>query len=192
MGPFDAFLSTLGNLGNSIGGYVRPSLEQLGLLKPPAVVSPIPQGYVPPTPTPTPNYSDIISRGMQNFSPGNVVPAASMSSQLATAGQGLPDPRIAAVLSLMESGGGQRMRNNNLFNLGPGIPYPDLQTAILGGGENNQFGFKGIMREGGPYQDYRQSGNLEDFFSIFTPPGPGNPTIEELLNSYYELRKLFE
>lgn len=191
MGPFDGFLSTLGALGNSIGGYVRPSLEQLGLMKPPPVVSPVPTGYVPPTPTPTPNYPDIISRGMQNFSP-DAVPAASMSSQLAQAGQGLPDPLIAAVMALIESGGGQHMRNNNLFNIGPGISYPDLQTAIVGGGQNNQLGFQGIMREGGPYQQYRQSGNLGDFFNTFTPPSPGNPTLEELLKSYYELRKLFE
>ena len=67
MGPFDAFLSTLGSLKNSIGDYVRPSLEQLGLLKPPPVVSPLPDGYVPPTPTPTPSPRQFIPNFPQSL-----------------------------------------------------------------------------------------------------------------------------
>lgn len=65
MNPLDALLSRLGSLGSTIGQYVQPSLEQLGLTRP-KVVSPIPDVRPQPdirmifnTPTPSPTPSPI-------------------------------------------------------------------------------------------------------------------------------------
>lgn len=162
-------------------------------VKPEPSISPVPEGSQP-TPAPTPNYPQIITQGMQRFLPDNPPPAATMGAQLAQAGRGLPDPLLPAIVALMESGGGANMKGNNMFNIGPGVSYPDLQTAIIGGGPDNQRGMQGLLRPGGLYDTYRNSGRLEDFFNTFTPPGPehGNPSMEELIQRYNALKLLFQ
>ncbi len=155
--------------------------------------SPASAASASPTPTPAPSMSDRIRSGLLKYQAD--IPAATLSSELAQAGMGLPDPFLPAVMTLMETRGGQDMATpNNLFNIGPGIEYDDPRTSIIGGGERNQKGFEGIMREGGLYQPYRDSGRLEDFFSVFTPPGEqyGNPSMEELLKRYQLLRAYFQ
>lgn len=166
----------------------------LGLFRssPSPIVSPVPDNPMSQY-NPQEQAATRISQGMQKFSP-DTVPMATMSSELSQAGQGLPDELLPAIIGLMESGGGQHMKNNNPYNIGPGIKYPDLRTSIIGGGDKNQKGLKGLLREGGPYQKYRDSGKLEDFFNTFTPPGieNGNPSMEELISRYKKLRLLFQ
>ncbi len=151
-----------------------------------------------PTPTPTPQAPDAsrIQAGFERWRQP-APPIATMSGQLAQAGQGLPHPLLPAIMSLVESGGltNQRMADySNPFGImSPGtqdlVRYPDPQTAILGGG--GQRGFAGLMRSGGPYEEYLQSGDLADFFKRYTPPSPANPSQEELIQRFNMLRSLF-
>lgn len=157
-------------------------------------------GQEPTTPSPSPSAMpspggtispELLSKGFNQFS-NPTPPISAYAPQLAQAGQNLPDPLLPAVMSLMETGGMQHMASgNNPFNIGPGISYPSPDVAILGGGPNNQQGLAGILKSG-IYNDYIKSGNLEDFFKHFTPPGGDNPSMEELLNRYMTLRSLFE
>lgn len=190
-------------------------LESLMSLLAPKTVSPLQEEpdirmrFDAPTPTPTPMQAptmpqedqynggsidpSVIAQGFQKFS-ATPPPVASMSSEIASAGEGLPDELLPAILALMETGGGKHMASkNNPYNLGPGIEYPDLKTAIVGGGPRDQKGFKGVIH-GGLYDKYKESGKLEDFFNTFTPPGPehGNPSMEELIQRYHSLRSLFQ
>ena len=180
----------------SSSAQVRPLMSPVspgeGLIPPP------PQAQV--SPQVQPSLADLIASGLGKFS-NSPVPIASMSGQLAQAGQGLPDELLPTIMALLETGGGQRMTaNNNLYNLQGTqdgrtkfIDYPDLQTAILGG--NGSRGLAGTIKDpAGYYGDYLKSGNLEDFFKRFTPPGEdyGNPGMEELVARYNALReKLF-
>lgn len=129
-----------------------------------------------PTPTPTPvipqnrrELADRIKKGLMKYD--STMPVATMSSQLAEAGEGLPDPLLPAIMSLVETHGGRDITRgqNNIYNMLPtraGISYPDLQRAILGG--NGQKGFRGVVT-GGLYNDYLESGNLHDFFDTYSP-----------------------
>lgn len=156
------------------------------------IITPIPDQQPHQAPQ-QPSMRDRISSGLSKYQQD--IPVATLSGELAQAGEGLPDPFLPVIMSLMETHGGEKMATpNNLFNIGPGITYDDPITAILGGGARDQKGLKGLLREGGPYQQYRDTGNLEDFFSRFTPPGEayGNPSMEELLQRYAALRSYFE
>lgn len=149
-----------------------------------------------PTPTPTPDpLKQRIDQGMQNFSVPPP-PVATLSGQLAEAGQQLPDPLLPAILSLMETGGlnpSQTQTLNNMFNIGPGINYPQPETAILGGGSNNQQGLLGTLLNSGYYDGYLQSGDLRDFFRHFTPSSdPRNPNQDQLIQRYNMLQSLFQ
>lgn len=183
------------SIANTIRGIMRSK---------PEMMSPIPEAernapYERQTPMPTPGVSpQQIQQGYQRFSQ-TPPPIAEYAELLAQAGQGLPDPLLPAVMPLMETGGGNRMvANNNYYNVRGQqngetkfIDYPDAQTAILGG--NGSQGFKGLIGENPRYQEYRDSGDLADFFQRYTPPGAeyGNPTMEELLARYAALRLLF-
>lgn len=212
-------LDFLDNIKNTLESYFQPAASRVGGAanaitntflhqdKPPQLVSPVPQNQTMPAaqtqqpaqaqpPQQQPSGQDLlthqIQHGFDNYSQPPV-PAATMSGELAQAGSQLPDQLLPAVLALMES---QGMSNpttpNNMFNIGPGINYPDPRTAILGGGSQNQEGLLGILKSG-LYDKYLQSGNLADFFQTFTPPGEqyGNPSMEELLSRYNQIRSLF-
>ncbi len=161
----------------------------------PAVASPLPSDYVynPQSAQVAPNLEDIIKAGLSKFGDGNPL-IATASSQLAQAGQGLPDQLLPTILALMETQGGKtQVANNNPFNINDGtgfVQYPDLTTAILGGGDRQ--GMAGLLN--GPYYDkYRQTGNIQDFFNTYTPPGPehGNPSLEELVSRYLQIKSSF-
>ena len=178
-----------------------------GLNKPRQMLSP----YVEPTPTPTltpkpKGYTaDQIKDGLTKFGP--TTPLIDSADDLATAVSKMPkgvDPLLPVVVSLMETGGGQKMTaENNPFNLRGEqygrrkfIDYPDIKTSILGGDNRGvkSKGFTGTINEHPSYAQFRKTGNLEDFFSSYTPPGKeyGNPTMPELISRYQQLRSLFE
>lgn len=158
-------------------------LQLLGIKKPQPVVA--------KTAKPKDLLLESIQKGLLDYgSP----PVATQAAALAEAGRGLPDPYLPAILSLIETGGGRKITrgSNNLFNILPtraGVDYPDYKTAILGGG--SQKGLRGLLRKGGLYQDYLDSGNLSDFFTRYSPPSE-NASIEDQLSRYQELRSLFE
>jgi hypothetical protein len=142
--------------------------------------------------------------GFNNYSPN--LPIASQSGLFSQAAQQLPgniDKFLPAIISLMETSGGRNMAApNNFFNLS-GIQngqqglvsYPDLKTALVGGmnGGVQSQGFMGNLLNNPAYKPFLQSGNLADFFKIYTPPGVnnGNPTLPMLLNRYDTIRQNF-
>lgn len=164
---------------------------------------PQPQSQVQGAQTSAPSPQDF-QKGFNAF--GNNVPVATASADFAQGAQQLPpnvDPYLAAVIALMETAGGSRSAAvNNPFNISGTqdgnqgfINYPDYRTALLGGDNNGtpSRGFTGTILNNPAYADFRNSGNLADFFNTYTPPGAqnGNPTLEELLSRYMQLRQLF-
>ena len=219
MGFFDnvrnSLMDVFGLVGEKAQQGLKSGFQQLSnpVQAQEKVISPLPDDIKTrplPTPTPAPqrpqapprrsveDLTGTIQSGLERFSPGT--PLASQSAQLAQAGQDLPDQLLPVLVALAETRGGkdllERTRGaNNPFNImygGDLIDYPDLSTAILGGGGSR--GFSGLMRPGGLYEDYRQSGDLSDFLSRFSPFGSeyGNPEEEQQLSNYAYLRSLFE
>lgn len=164
------------------------------------IISPIPQDQMlnqNPKPKQLPPLKQTIDKGLQSYSPNQPVPVATLSGDLAQAGNTLQsqhpnvDPLLPVILAIMESGGGRNLTSpNNLYNIGPGVSYPSPDVSILGGGQDNQRGLLGVLT-GGLYNDYLNSGNLADFFNRFTPQGNGNPTLAELLARYQQIRSNF-
>ena len=152
---------------------------------------------ITPSPSPKPsldNLSDRISRGLAN-SAFKDAPIATLSSSLADAGENLPDPFLPTIMALMESRGLQDQKPKqaanpyNILNNGQPVDYEGNPSLAISGGTDSQGvkrrGFKGIMRKGGIYDDYLQSGNLSNFFSKFTPESdPLNPSNKELVERY--------
>lgn len=146
-------------------------------------------------------------QGLQAYDPRT--PLATGSAQLAQGAAQLPpkvDPYLAAVISLMETHGGlyQAAQNDpfNTYGIQNGrsqfINYPDLTTAILGGNNNGvpAQGFYGNIMNNSAYAPFRQSGNLSDFFSAYTPwkDKQGNiinPDPQTLIDRYNSLRHYF-
>jgi hypothetical protein len=185
-----------------ISGNISKTMNDIPMYSGPVIPAFDPRmtDYTPPsqtTPSPAPQrpLQQRIESGLSKFS-NPPPPIATMSSQLAQAGQGLPDQLLPAILSLMETGGmqeGKTLTPNNPYNIGPGVNYSDPSIAILGGGDQNQLGLSGLLRPTGLYSDYLQSGDLSQFFNRFTPPSdPRNPSTEELVNRYNLLKALFE
>ena len=197
MNPVTLGLILLLGLGGLIGGG---QLKKRG--------EPKVQAYQPtptPTPTPTPPYEENIHKGFEKYGAGREVPMATMSAQLAELGQQLPNPYLPAALALKESSGlvntpeNQRMRAySNPFgikDIGGLVRYPNLQTAIMGGGNRApggtpQMGLKGTLLSD-YYKDYRQSGNLEDFLRVYTPPGGTNASMQTQLAVLKQLLSYF-
>jgi hypothetical protein len=174
---------------------------------------PAPTPAPSPTPTPKPQgiTEDQIKQGLLKFAPNT--PLATESGALAEASTKLPknvDPLLPAVVALMETRGGldnqdskKKTGKNNFFNLfgtQNGVPrklidYPDIRTSIVGGDNQGvkSKGFVGTINEHPSYEAFRKSGNLEDFFIHYTPPGEehGNPEMSQLLERYQQLRDLF-
>lgn len=146
-----------------------------------------------PTPTPTPHpLQGAIEKALNEYRGG--VPIATMAAQLAQAGEGLPDPLMPAIMPLIETAGGEAITrgNNNLYNMLPteaGVNYPDYETAILGGGPDEQKGFVGTIK-GGKYDDYLESGDLADFFDTFSPSHE-NAAIADQITRYNSIRKQY-
>lgn len=154
--------------------------------------------------TPRPSANDYMA-GFSKF--GNSgAPIATQSASFAEAAKRLPDnidPFLPAVIALMETAGGSRqVANNNPFNIRGQqngtlkfIDYISPEVALLGGDNNGvqSKGFIGQLLTNPAYANFLKTGNLSDFFNSYTPPGPayGNPSMEELLARYSNLRSLF-
>ena len=147
-----------------------------------------------PTPTMKPpemtdeDYAKVIEMGLQDWGKGSAPPMATQSASLAKLGSELPERYLPAALSIKETGALSNSESarvkNNPYGIGPGVQYPDLETATLGGGPENQRGLKGVLlgREGEPskYKKYLDSGDLGDFFDTYTPDSdPRNPKNDE-------------
>lgn len=189
--------------GQGLGEFL---LSSLGVGQAPSVGAGVESTALPtPSPAPTDNQfgvprdqaalEEIITAGLadSNFADA---PISTLSGQLAQAGAGLPeavDPLLPVILSLMETSGGRNLSApNNLFNIGPGISYPDPVVNILGGGPQDQLGLAGVLRPGGIYDPFLQTGDLSEFFRTFTPEtDPANPSNEELVNRFNTLRDIF-
>ena len=185
-------------LPQDIGNNLRAMSSRM--LNPNASSMDVPNIVTPPPPKP--DYSALkskIDQGLSKYSPDQPLPIASMSGQLAEAGSQLgQNDLLPTIMALMETGGGTKsVGNNNPYNIRgiqdnkrQFINYPDLQTSILGGGD--QKGFLGTILNSGYYNDFNQSGNLADFFKTFTPQGEGNPSQEELIARYLQLMSYFQ
>lgn len=163
--------------------------------------SPSPTIQQQPSPTPRPDNSGLqqqIESGLNRFS-SPPPPIATLSAQLAQAGQQLPptvNPLLPTILALMESRGLQDPRpaaSSNPYNImAPDlVQYQDPGQAILGG--NGKLGLMGLLREGGLYQDFRNTGDISTFFNRFTPASdPLNPSNDQLVERYNTLLQLFQ
>lgn len=154
--------------------------------------------YISPTPTQMPAVvNNALLQHIQKGLAGT--PAATLSAQFAQAGQGLADPYLPAVLARKETGGGKRMSDkNNLLNILYGgighSPYDSPEQNIVGG--NGKKGWMGLMH-GGLYDKYLNSGDLNDFFKVYTPHvdnngKPINGGYPEQISQYNAIRKSFE
>lgn len=166
--------------------------------------SPSPSVSPQPSPSMAPSQDTLqqqIDSGLQRFSQraGSEVPIASLSAELAQAGRQLPQeinqPFLPTILALMESRGlldSRPAQYANPYNvMAPDlVQYANPQQAILGG--DGKLGLMGLLREGGPYQSFRETGNIADFFNTFTPSSdPLNPSNQDLVDRYNSLLSLF-
>jgi hypothetical protein len=177
----------------------------------PKLAIPIPQSQYLGNPPPVPVSQQksipkpaVFQNGFTKFN--EEAPVATQSAIFAKAAKQLPsniDPLLPAIIAIMETGGGSKLAaNNNLFNLrgtqdgqNKFIDYPSMETALLGGknrGVESQ-GFIGTILNNPSYSKFRSSGDIADFFKVYTPPGSqyGNPTLEELISRYHSIRTLF-
>lgn len=122
---------------------------------------------------------------------------AKYAMEFAKAGINLPDPYLPAVLSLKETSGGKHLsRENNWLNIGPDIDYSSVEQNVLGG--EGKKGFMGLMQSG-LYDAYLKSGDLNEFFKVYTPQAYKNPdgsmgyngTYPQQINQYNSLRENF-
>jgi hypothetical protein len=166
--------------------------------------TPTPTATPTPTPTPTPTqsqFAQLIQNGIKKF--GANAPMATLSAELASVGQGMggkSDPLLPTIVGLMESGGlqapvqQQKANPFNIMNNGQVVDYNGLpQVAVTGGtaGGIPRQGFAGTMKSP-VYADYLKSGSLSDFFNHFTPPNdPRNPSNEELIRRYNDLKQRY-
>jgi hypothetical protein len=197
------FAGNIGSgIGNFIGGLIPKATYSYDFRSPapsaaptaaPAIASPVPQ----PTQSPAPNnLEDVIKKAYAAY--GNP-PVATLSAQLAKAGEGLPDPYLPAINALKETGGGRKLKySNNFMNiLAPGQQnYPNPESNIFGEEGDNRYSFAELLKTA-PYAPYRESGDLADFFKVYTPDRDRNgvrntnPTIAEQVALYNELRKQY-
>ena len=205
----------LDNLSQSLSNYFSPALSNVKNIfdtlipsKKKASLGSVPVPNIP-TPSPVPTQrplpsADVFSEGFNKFAPN--VPVANYSSDFATAAGKLPptiDPLLPAIMALIETSGGvHSAAANNPFNIKgiqkgktKFIDYPDISTALLGGQNEDivSSGLVGQLLNNSSYGKFRETGNLEDFFNSYSPPGPeyGNPSIDKLLGDYNSLRALF-
>lgn len=208
--PQSVDMNTLGNL---LGGAANKVGDFFGGLFPSKTYhfdyrSPAPQATGAPASTPTPTIAPmatatpapsappsdlegVIRKAMAAY--GNP-PVATLSAELAQAGEGLPDPLLPAVVSLKESSGGKKLTYpNNFVNiLQPGkFDYPTPQSNITGEHGDDRWSFKELLNEGSAYGKYRKSGDLADFFQSYTPPGGSNASLEDQIAMYNLLKEKY-
>ena len=175
-----------GGLIQAVKGGIAPSPQPI-------------QGGITPTATPAPqsNIAEAIKRAYEMYNPH--APLATLSGELAAAGEGLPDPFLPAIVGMKESSGGTHMTYPNypLNILAPGqYDYPTIQSNISGGPGDQRLSFKELLQTN-PYADYRASGNVADFFKRYTPDTDSsgnrnsNATIADQVALYNELRRRY-
>jgi hypothetical protein len=147
-----------------------------------------------PTPTtPAPMSIDAIAEaiktGLNNYGErsGQENPLATVSAQLASAGSqnNLPDPYLLPTINLKETSGSKFLKNkNNYFNYGD-WGNNDITQSI------NQVA-KSLGKPEGLYKDYLKTGDMADFFKVYTPTqDPLNPSYQEQIRQFNQLRKYF-
>jgi hypothetical protein len=154
-------------------------------------------------PAPAANSPDDLTKqiqaGFMDWGNGKAPNAATLSAQFAQAGKDLPDPYLPAILALKETRGGTGYMadKNNLMNIQYGginnSPYETPQDNIVGG--DGHKGFVGLIHNG-MYDKYLKSGDLHDFFKVYTPTYDNNgkqinAPIDEQIKEYNDLRSHF-
>ena len=171
------------------------------------------------TPTQTPGVltPEQIRAGLLKFNPNT--PLATQSAVLSEgmnllSKQGKIDPYLVILKALMESRGGLDLLHptrqlggayegvNNPYNFrdttrpGKFVNYPDYKTAVLGGdnpyyGQKSQ-GFVNTILNAPQYKKYRETGNIDDFNSVFTPQSDNNPAPAVLGSQFNQLKSYFK
>lgn len=152
--------------------------------------SPTPTKAQPPSPTPTPDYEKAIKGFMTDYG----APAATLSADFVKEGQKYPItrkyPYLVPSLSINETSGGKNVTfPNNITNWGikepsfqPTSPQQVIERTTSGIGKRAPF-----------YEDFRNTGNLEDFAAHYAPPGENNTKkYVENLKSLMEQMKKYE
>lgn len=165
-----------------------------------AVKKPVSQAQTQGKPAPiSQTRAQILKNIQKGFERYGNPPIATMAAELAAVGEEVMqrggNPYLPAALTLKETSGLKHVpaqRINNPVGIGPGISYPDLEVAIMGGGPQNQQGLRGVLTS--PYyDDYYASGDLVDFFKRYTPQeSHNNPTYEEQIRLMNTLLDLFQ
>ena len=121
--------------------------------------------------------TDELLEGFGNY---GATPSARAVDSMAQAEQDYPvfrdNPNLLAAISILETGAGQNMTRpkntinpQNLMNWGvytdfiPNSQAHSVERAASGIGEREPY-----------YQDFRDTGNLEDFVNTYAPPSDGN------------------
>lgn len=147
---------------------------------------------------------DQISQGLEKSGFGKA-PIASELDAFVEAGEMLGergvDPLLPVIVALMESGGGANVKDpgaNNPFNIfKPGTEnpaqYANFRESLFGPeGSGETLNLMGLLREGGLYQDFIDSGDVSMFFDRFTPGSdPRNPSNKELVERFNKLKSNF-
>jgi hypothetical protein len=149
-------------------------------------------------------YQQILNNIQRAFKQYGNPPIATQSAQLAQLGEEFQkrggNPYLPAALTIKETGGLKHQPAqviNNPAGIGPGIKYPNLETAILGGGNSGinggpQKGMKGVLL-GGLYDEYLKTGNLLDFFKVYTPENVhDNPSYKDQIQLMNQLLSMFQ
>lgn len=153
-------------------------------------ISPVPENYSPPTPTPTPNIPQAIRRGFREINHGQDLPVSTLSATFANEAQkNNLNPFLLPAVSVLESSGGKKETYpNNPLNWGitapsfkPKTPQETIKKAASGIGTGRGFSY---------YKDYRRTGNLRDFATHYAPPSENN--TERYINNLTGLIKIFE
>lgn len=189
------------------GGSTPEILGTQSQIMPSPSLTPTPTNI--PTPTPYPRITaDQIREGIRRANGGMDAPISNSADAFAEVGNSLPgniNPFFPTAIAGKESTFGKAVKTGPDVKVGINNPlgimsfdengrslanYPDFTTAVKGGGPNNQQGFKGTILNG-LYKKFLDSGNYNDFFNSYTPPGGENPTLEEqkatlntILNSF--------
>jgi hypothetical protein len=171
-----------------------------GLFKPKSTPTPVPTPKVMPVPTPDPVVQKIVS-GLTAWGNGETPPIASMAAELKQVGESLPHKFLPAALALKESGGlrdsEKARKRNNPFNVKDQngfVQYDNLPQAILGGIDltgMTRRGLKGVLTDP-RYAKYLQTGDLKDFFNVYSNPKVGNPSMEKQVADMEQLLSYFK
>jgi hypothetical protein len=153
--------------------------------------TPTPMYLMPKKPSERDRIKSAIDEGFKNWgSP----PAATLSGEMADHAMKYPilrqNPFMLPALTLNETGGGEKTkRPNNFTNWGvyeksfnPKTPAEAIERTASGIGERTPY-----------YENFRKTGNLDDFSSVYAPdsdnPGTGGANYSRNLKKIMEVFK---